>query len=144
MPTSRVLLASGFQHLATGATLALLLAILPSCSREPTVKLDVSKTEGGRAAALTAKGLLQGEVEDGKACFWVEVEGGSTHSIVWPAGSQARIEPLRVVDRDGTEIAKVGDSNLVFGGSPLPDQPGCHAGSSTWLAGNGVQRGPLP
>jgi hypothetical protein len=103
--------------------------------REQSVKLDVSTTEGGRQAALMTQGPLEGDVKDGKACFWVAAEGGSTHSIVWPAGSQARIDPLRVVDKDGAEVAKVGDRALVIGGSPLfPDRPGCHAGSSTWLA----------
>jgi len=106
------------------------------------VKLDVSATEGGRQAGFMPEGPLEGEVKDGKACFWVAGEGGSTYSIVWPAGSQTQIDPLRVVDKDGAEIAKVGDIGLLFGGSQLfPDRPGCHAGSSTWLA-NSVQSAP--
>lgn len=69
------------------------------------------------------QGPLEGDVKDGKACFWVAAEGGSTHSIVWPAGSQARIDPLRVVDTDGAEVAKVGDRALVIGGLPAFSGP---------------------
>lgn len=111
-------------------------------SRGQGVKLDVSATEGGRQAGFMPEGPLEGEVKDGKACFWFTVKEGSTYSITWPKGSQARIDPLRVVDKAGAEIAKVGDIGLVFGGSQLfPDRQGCHAGSSTWLA-NSVRRAP--
>lgn len=106
-----------------------------------SVQLDVSATEGGRQAALRTEGPLEGDVKAGKACFWVAAGGGYTFSIIWPAGSQARIDPLRVIDKDGAEIAKVGDRVEIGGSQVFPDRPGCHAGSSTWQASS-VRRAP--
>jgi hypothetical protein len=128
---------SGWLLLATGTVLQVLpLTLLSGCSSGGSLELDVSAPSAGtRGATLDLVGGLQGSVTKGKACFWVTASDGSTVSLVWPAGSTARVDPLRVEDSTGRVLATVGDANLLFEGTPGTDEEGCHPGSTVFFAG---------
>ena len=132
----------GWLRLAAAAVLpGLLVTSISGCSDGGSLGLDVSSASSGtRGAALDGIGALQGSVIDGKACFWVTVADGSTISLVWPAGSVAKDDPLRVEDATGKVLATVGDTNLLFAGMPGTRERGCHPGSSVFYAGE-VSRG---
>ena len=65
-------------------------------------------------------GILQGQANpDGTACFWLGT-GTNRAVIIWPHGFTARDNPLRLVDGDGREEARVGD-RITLGGGYLPE-----------------------
>lgn len=106
---------------------------LADCSSSPALSLDTAATSG-RSASLVAAGPLEGEVLDGHACFWVPVDGGVV-SLVWPEGSIAKDDPLRVEDPDGHVLIRVGDDPSGLSGHPS-DEAGCHQGSQQFLLGS--------
>lgn len=85
---------------------------------------------------ITVQGRLQSRLVDGHACFWFEALDGTIVSIVWPRGSIARTDPLRVLSGDGDPLAVTADTGLSFGGSFLEGRSGCAGpGSKVFVAG---------
>ncbi|MGL5857955.1 MAG: hypothetical protein ACRC35_06045 [Angustibacter sp.] len=118
---------------------------LTGCTDDPAeapqpLAVDVTSAPAGasRGAALNFRGALDGRVAGGRACLWVTAPDGTAISLVWPAGSTARPDPLRVLAPDGTVLATVGDRQLPAAGYPDP-APGCHGGGTTFVIG-AVQR----
>ena len=66
--------------------------------------LDTSPAGSARGAALTADSDLHGEVVDGRACFWVVTDNGAEVTLVWPPGSVAREDPLRIENSAGQVV----------------------------------------
>lgn len=111
---------------------------LTGCSSSPSLSLDTAAMSG-RGALLVAAGPLEGEVLDGHACFWVPVDGGAV-SLVWPEGSIAKNDPLRVEDPDGHVLIRIGDDPSGLSGHPS-DEAGCHQRSQQFLLGPMDPRG---
>ena len=127
----------GWLLLATATVLPALLTFMSGCSSGGPLALDVSAPSAGtRGATLDLVGALQGSVTNDKACFWVTASDGSTISLVWPAGSAAREDPLRVEDSTGRVLATVGDADLLFEGTPGTGEGGCQSGSTVFFAGD--------
>lgn len=111
------------------AAVGLALAVLPvGCfSDSSTLTLDTSDIASIRLAGLIVD-PLQGEVKDGHACFWVSDPAGWSASLIWPPGTVAKDDPLRVEDGRGHVLATVGDTIKGWGGNTV-DGEGCHEGS---------------
>jgi hypothetical protein len=73
-------------------------------------------------------------VINGHACFWLTVVSGNTVSLIWPEGSVARDKPLRVEDKSGRTIARVGGDPSALGGNSSMNA-GCHPGSIQFFLG---------
>ena len=108
--------------------------LVSACTATPPLGLDTETSGEGRTAAYYADTPLKAGVVGDRACFWFERDNGYLLSIVWPVGSSVVTEPLRVVDPSGEELARVGDTDLVLGGSATDELDGCHPGSDRWLA----------
>lgn len=110
-----------------------------------TIRLDTAKNADTHLMEITAPGPLQSRLADGRACFWFVTTAGEPVSIIWPHGSVAQLDPLRVVSADGRTIAVTGDEGLSFTGSFLEDRSGC-AGpdSETFVAGVVERAGDVP
>jgi len=117
----------------TGLLVVILMFSMTSCSRSAPLTLDTS-VASARSAALVADGQIQGEVANGHACFWITTPDGATVSLVWPEGSTARDNPLRVEDDRGRIIAAVGDDPSRLSGHPS-DEPGCATESTRFILG---------
>lgn len=101
------------------------------------VTLDTADTPMTNQMALEVAGPLRSRVTNGHACFWFVGEDGSTISILWPHGSTAATDPLRVLDADGEVLATSGVRGLALTGAFVEDRPGC-AGSESRLFAAGV------
>ena len=119
---------------ARAATLGAALLLMSGCTATRPLGLDTKTSGGGRTSTYYADTPLKAEAAGGKACFWFERDSGYLLSVVWPVGSSVVTEPLRVVDPSGKELARVGDTDLVLGGSASEELNGCHPGSHAWLA----------
>lgn len=97
--------------------------------------LDVSAGGSARAAGLDTSDVLQGEVVNGKACFWITTRDGRELTLVWPPGSVAKENPLRVEDRTGNVLAAVGTRGTQISGHPEPGA-GCRPGSARFVVGD--------
>lgn len=106
---------------------------MTGCSSSAALTLDTSVVSA-RSAALVAAGPIQGEVTNGHACFWITTPDGAMVSLVWPQGSTAHEDPLRVENDQRRVIAVVGDDTTTLSGQPS-DEPGCRAGSTTFILG---------
>ena len=75
-----------------------------------------------RGRALTGKGgLLAGQTNlDGTACFWLG-DAETREALMWPPGSVARSEPLRVIDESGHVAATVGEYVSLDGATAAPE-----------------------
>lgn len=101
-------------------------------SQSERLALDTAERVSARSAGLVTGRGIEGEVVDGKACFWVTNEAGEETSIVWPPGSIALTDPLRVESGQGEVLVEVGDRDSLIAGNPS-DGPGCRAGSGSFL-----------
>lgn len=109
----------------------------PGGGRDDRVAVDVADTLGANSMTISAPGPLRSRLGDGRACFWFVAVDGTEVSIVWPAGSTARSEPLRVLDGDGEVIASSGDVGLSFSGSFSEGRAGCSGpASQVFVAGS--------
>lgn len=103
-------------------------------SSADTLGLDTSTAGSARSAALNAAGPLQGEVIHGRACFWVTTDSGAEVALVWPPGSVARENPLRVESSTGELVAESGTSTSSLSGNP-DEGAGCRPGSTRFIVG---------
>jgi hypothetical protein len=81
--------------------------------------LKVATVEGS-PGSFRLLALFNGRVSgranpDGTACFWVG-SSDDRMALVWPRGSAAALDPLRVVDGGGNTITAVGDTFSATGG----------------------------
>jgi hypothetical protein len=108
------------------------------CVASNPIPVDVA--EHGEAVRLGQFGLLEllGEVTDGRACFWGRIEGREI-ALVWPLGSVAKADPLRVFSSDGKEIARVGKP-VAAGGTFVTTLRPCRPGAEVYLVKEVVDR----
>lgn len=105
-----------------------------------SLTLDVAQTAAAHSMEITAPGPLLSRVLDERACFWFVAVDGTEVSIIWPPGSSARIDPLRIVNRDGHVIATTGQAGLSFSGSFLEGRAGCLGPQSQTFVTGAVTR----
>jgi hypothetical protein len=105
-----------------------------------TISVDAADTTAMDLMEITAPGPLQSRLVDGHACFWFEALDGTVVSIVWPRGSVARTDPLRVLTGDGDPLAVTADTGLSFGGSFLEGRSGCAGPDSKVFVAGAVSR----
>ena len=110
-----------------GIGLSLMFIPLGCSSDSSALTLDTSETASLRLAGLIVD-PLHGEVKDGHACFWVSGTEGWSTSLIWPPGTVAKDNPLRVEDGHGNVLATVGETIEGWGGNST-DGEGCHEGS---------------
>jgi len=106
-----------------------------SPSSSEALMLDTSPAGSARGAALTADSELHGEVVDGRACFWVVTDNGAEVTLVWPPGSVAREDPLRIENSAGQVVATAGASARSMSGNP-DQSSGCRPGSTRFIVGS--------
>lgn len=98
-----------------------------------TIDVDDQPHLGGRSNLVV--GTLR--VDRIRRCLYLEAETGRFH-LVFPAGSTVAYEPIRVLEADGSEFARV-DEPASFGGSiadptPVPEGAnGCGASQSIYV-----------
>jgi hypothetical protein len=98
--------------------------------------VDTTTTDTIHLMEIVAQGALHSSVTEEHACFWFDGADGTVVSLIWPEGSSAVADPLRVLDAGGNVIATTGDEGVAFGGSFLERKPGCAGpGSTTFVAG---------
>ena len=75
-------------------------------------------------AALSGGTLTGGTLPGGQYCVWL-ADRGEVIPVIWPYGYSARLDPLEILDRHGTVLAREGDLLIVGGGqiSADPDRP---------------------
>ena len=92
--------------------------------------MEFAATLAANSMEITATGPLQARLVDDKACFWFVADDGTEVSIVWPASSTARSDPLRILNDDEEVIAAAGQVGLSFSGSFLEGRAGCFGPAS--------------
>jgi hypothetical protein len=64
---------------------------------------------------LTLQGTLDGGPVSGFECFWlVDASGGRT-DVMYPAGWEPKLNPVRLLDPSGAVVARRGDRLVVTG-----------------------------
>jgi hypothetical protein len=113
---------------ALSVVVAVLLTTGCGAHRGPEDTLKVATVEGRpgsfRHLALINGGMSGRANPDGTACFWVG-SSDDRMALVWPRGSAAAFDPLRVVDSGGNTIAAVGDTFSATGGGAPGSVLGC-------------------
>jgi hypothetical protein len=88
----------------------------------PQMYAVATAAAGGDILAAGLSGVLHGKTNDDKtACFWLEPtpkagSPGEHVAVVWPHGSRAYANPLRVVNAKGEVIGAVGRTVSLTGG----------------------------
>lgn len=94
------------------------LLLLSSCAAPAPGHLGVETwTSAPRVTdAMLRMEHLVGETVGDQACFWTGEHPGDGFYVLWPEGSRALENPLRVIDAQGDLIATVGDTISPYGG----------------------------
>lgn len=82
--------------------------------------------------------LLQGTLLFDDGCFWMSKSGESQDrvSLLWPPGFTGALEPARVIDGQGTVVARAGDELTMGGGFVEMDASPCGSSADgVWLIG---------
>jgi hypothetical protein len=110
------------------AAAAAMLAVVSGCERElePSLRVATFHDNGGDSGnTASIGGIVHGRAnDDGTACFWLGT-GDFRLALVWPPGAGAERHPLRVIDRFGNMIMKVGQTYSSGGGSMRGAVLGC-------------------
>ncbi len=104
------------------------------------LSVDTADVPPARLIEIDAPGPVEAVLSGGKACFWFRAADQSLISLVWPAGSTARSDPSRVLDRAGRVLVTRGDTGLSFSGSLPEGRPGCVGPDSRTLVIESVTR----
>lgn len=112
----------------------LVLAGSPTLGCTASESLVVDVAEHGESVRLSQFRIPEvfGEVAGGRACFWGSIEGREI-ALVWPQGSVAKSNPLRVLASDGTELARVGKPVAMGGTLGVATLRPCRAGAEVYL-----------
>ncbi|QVQ53958.1 hypothetical protein J4H86_09765 [Spiractinospora alimapuensis] len=108
------------------AAAAASMVLLTSCAASTPGYVEVETWSSPRhiVDAAWRTELLVGETVGNQACFWTGAHPGEGFYVLWPEGSRALEDPLRVIDAHGDLIATVGDT-ISPHGAPLRVEGTC-------------------
>ena len=83
----------------------------------PLLKIQTQRSAGGPGRLALGQGTLAGrEIDADTADLWIINSDGQRIEVTWPAGFHARSNPMRLVNPQGQDVAKAGETIFLTGG----------------------------